>query len=96
MGIGFGNGSGACVHGEREGNELRSDSPMGWQEGTQGYRSGVGVYGHDGGARMNDTCAFCKRAGAPKTHGHHVVPACKNFIWLTINAYRGRIDHEGE
>ena len=26
---------------------------------------------------MNETCAFCKRSGAPKTHGHHVVPRCK-------------------
>ena len=25
----------------------------------------------------DETCAFCKRVGAPKMHGHHVVPRCK-------------------
>lgn len=24
-----------------------------------------------------DPCAFCERVGAPKMHGHHVVPRCK-------------------
>jgi len=26
---------------------------------------------------MDATCAYCGRTGAPKTHGHHVVPKCK-------------------
>jgi hypothetical protein len=26
---------------------------------------------------MSDICAFCGRSGAPKTHGHHVIPKCR-------------------